>query len=105
MQNSDFLDVRRAYSDLTNHRSVNHNMVERMRGMIHTNRIESFWLMMHRRYERAFYHMPEEHLHHYVNEFAGRHNIRNMDTIDMTSAISENITSSELTYRKLISHV
>ena len=30
----------------------------------------------------TFHHISETHLHRYVNEFTGRHNVRGIDTID-----------------------
>lgn len=60
--------------------------------------------MMKRGYVGTFHHMSADHLHRYVNEFAGRHNIRDMDTIDMMGAVASNMAGSRLTYRSLIAH-
>ena len=46
----------------------------------------------------------EDHLHRYVNEFAGRHNVRFMDTIEMIGTMAENMVGSRLTYRELTAH-
>ena len=58
------------------HETVNHSVSEYVRDQAHTNGIESFWSMLKRGYHGTFHHMSPEHLHRYVNEFAGRHNIR-----------------------------
>ena len=73
--------------------------------MAHTNGMEFFWSMVRRGYDGTYHHISKEHLHRYVNEFAGRHNIRGMNTIDMMNIISESMAGSRLTYRRLISHV
>ena len=39
--------------------------------------------MMRRGYDGTCPHLSADHLHRYVSKFAGRHNIRDMDTIDM----------------------
>ena len=48
--------------------------------MAHTNDVESFWCMLKRAHKGTFHKMPPKHLDRYVQEFAGRHNIRDMDT-------------------------
>ena len=45
--------------------------------------MESFWSMVRRGYDGVYHHISEDHLHRYINEFVGRHNVRSMDTIDM----------------------
>ena len=41
--------------------------------------------MLKRGYHGTFHHMSFKHLHRYVNEFAGRHNIRDKDTLEQIS--------------------
>lgn len=81
-----YTDENRAYAGLANHESCNRLVGAYVRGQAHTNGLKSFWSMMKRGYDDVFHHMSEPHLHRYVNEFAGRHNIRNMDAIDMAPA-------------------
>ena len=50
--------------------------------MAHTNGIESFWAMLKRGYVGTYHRMSPKHLHRYVGEFSGRHNVRTADTID-----------------------
>ena len=98
------MDENRAYASLANHESCNHSVGQYVWGQAHTNGLESFWSMMKRGYDDVFHHMSEPHLHRYVNEFAGRHNIRDMDTIDMMGTVAENMAGERLTYRELIGY-
>lgn len=56
------------------HEAVEHSAGEYVRGMAHTNSIESFWALLKRGYVGTYHQMSRKHLHRYVNEFAGRHN-------------------------------
>ena len=42
-----------------------------------------------------------DHLHRYINEFAGRHNVRGLDTIDMIETVAENMAGQRLKYFEL----
>ena len=88
----------RAYAGLNNHESVKHSVGEYVRGQSHINGMESFWAMMRRGYDGTFHHISETHLYRYVNEFAGRHNIRGMDTIHMMGAVAGNMSVQRLKY-------
>ncbi len=44
-----------------------------------------------------------KHLHRYVDEFSGRHNVRPLDTIDQMAAIVRRAAGKRLTYEQLIS--
>ena len=78
-----YTDENKAYGSLTNHESVKHGVGEYVRGQAHINGMESFWSMVRRGYDGTFHHISEDHLHRYINEFAGRHNVRELDTLDM----------------------
>ena len=97
-----YTDENPAYSELSNHESVRHSVGEYVRGQTHINGMESFWSMVRRGYDGIYHHISEDHLHRYINEFAGRHNIRNMDTIKMMGEVAENMTGQRLTYKDLI---
>ena len=64
--------------------------------------MESFWSMVRRGYDGVYRHISEDHLHRYINEFAGRHNVRSMDTIEMMGQVAENMMGQRLTYQALI---
>ena len=70
--------------------------------MVHVNGMESFWALLKRGYYGIFHHISVKHLHRYVNEFAGRLNIRDMDTIDMMGMIVLGMVGKRLTYAALI---
>ena len=85
------------------HEAVNHSTGEYVRGMAHTNGIESFWSMLKRGYQGTFHHFSEKHLDRYVNEFAGRHNDREADTIDMMGNAAQGMVGKRVLYRDLVS--
>ena len=64
------------------HASVRHSVGEYVDGMAHTNGIESFWSMLKRAHKGVYYKISAKHLQRYVNEFAGRHGIRELGTLD-----------------------
>ena len=101
-----YTDDAAAYDGIPfDHETVNHSVSEYVNGMAHTNGIESFWSMLKRGYHGTFHHMSPQHLHRYVNEFAGRHNIRNEDTIIQMQDIVAGMTGRRLMYRELVSGV
>ena len=84
------------------HETVKHSVSEYVNGMAHTNGIESFWALIKRGYHGTYHHMSEKHLSRYVNEFSGRHNARNADTIDIMAKVATNMLGKRLRYRDLI---
>ena len=84
------------------HEAVKHTVGEYVRGQAHTNGMESFWSMLKRGYHGTFHHFSEKHTGRYVAEFAGRHNIRNRDTIDQMEEIVEGMVGQRLRYPDLI---
>ncbi|MCY4594308.1 MAG: transposase [Bryobacterales bacterium] len=69
------------------HQSVRHGTGEYVRGEVHTNGIESFWAMLKRAHKGTFHKISPKHPHRYVNEFAGKHNIRDQDTQDQMQSV------------------
>lgn len=63
------------------HEAVQHSTSEYVRDMAHTNGIESFWALLKRGYHGTHHWMSHKHLSRYVNEFASRSAIRDIDTI------------------------
>ena len=84
------------------HDFVRHSVGEFVRGMAHTNGVESFWAMLKKGYQGVYHHMSPKHLQRYVNEFAGRHNMRDMDTIDQMAHVVAGMVGRRLLYRDLI---
>jgi len=99
-----YTDEHGAYPGMTeyDHEAVNHSVGEYVRGMAHTNGIESFWAMLKRGYQGTFHHFSEEHMDRYVGEFAGLHNIREEDTEDMMATITRQSVGKRLRYADLV---
>ena len=62
------------------HRAVKHSVGEFVKDQAHTNGIESFWSLLKRGYYGTYHNMSIQHLKRYVNEFCGRHNVRDAHT-------------------------
>ena len=91
-----------AYESLPfNHSTVKHSLSEYVKGDVHTNGIESLWSMLKRAHKGTFRLSPK-HLDRYIQEFAGRHNLREQDTIEQLAAISGGMDGKRLRYRTLI---
>ena len=75
-----FTDGNESYARLKNVRriAVSHSMGEYVKGMAHTNGIESFWSMLKRGFYGTYHKMSVKHLQRYVTEFAGRHHVRDL---------------------------
>lgn len=82
--------------------SVKHSVGEYVRGMAHTNGLESFWAMLDRAYMGTFHKISRKHLHRYVGEFEGRHNRRPLDTDKQISTMARKAVGRRLRYRDLI---
>lgn len=83
------------------HESVKHSVAEYVRGMAHTNGIESFWSMLKRAHKGTFHKLSAKHLQRYVDEFAGRHGIRELDTIQQMRSVVAGLIGRRLMYRQL----
>ena len=83
-----------------NHESVKHSAKEYVRGMVHTNGIESFWSMLKRAYIGTYHKLSPKHLNRYVLEFAGKNNIRDL-AAQMTVVVAA-LVGRRLMYHDLI---
>ena len=97
-----YTDESQAYVGLPNHETVKHGVGEYVRGMAHVNGVENFWSMLKRGYHGVYHHMSLKHLQRYVDEFAGRHNIRDMDTLAQMQHVVAGMVGRRLLYRKLV---
>lgn len=84
------------------HESVEHSIGEYVRGMAHTNGIESFWALLKRGYYGVFHHFTWKHLHRYLAEFETRWNYKTMSASERFDALLERVSGSRLTYKSLI---
>lgn len=83
------------------HQTVKHSVGEYVRGMAHTNGVESFWALLKRGYHGTFHVMSAEHLPRYVDEFANRNNARGMTTEAQIADTLKATEGRKLPYRKL----
>ena len=83
------------------HETVKHSVGEYVRGMAHTNGVESFWASLKRGYHGVYHRFSPKHLPRYVNEFAGRHNIRPLDTIDQMRSVAKGLEGKRLRFTDL----
>ena len=70
---------------------------------VHTNGVESFRSMLKRAHMGTFHKLSPKHLQRHVDEFAGRHNIRELDTIERMEVTAGGLIGRFLPYRKLVS--
>jgi transposase-like protein len=98
-----YTDEHGAYRGLPfKHEAVSHSAGEYVKGMAHTQGIESFWSMLKRAHKGVYHKLSPKHLDRYVREFAGRHNVRERDTIDQMAAVVAGMVGKRLMYQTLI---
>ena len=98
-----YTDDAGAYHSLPfEHATVRHSLAEYVKGDIHTNGIESLWSMLKRAHKGTFHKLSPKHLDRYVQEFAGRHNLREQDTLDQMSAVVRGMNGKRLKFVDLI---
>ena len=98
-----YTDDARAYQGINRpHESVQHSVGDYVRDMAHTNGMESFWAMLKRGYNGTYHHWSFKHTDRYVSEFSGRHNQREMDTIEQMEHMAKGTVGKHLPYAKLV---
>ena len=97
-----YTDDARAYIGLENHESVKHSVSEYVNGQAHTNGVESFWAMLKRAYHGTYHRISPKHLQRYVTQFAGKHNLRRLDTITQMELVVSGMVGKHLPYKVLI---
>ncbi len=58
--------------------------------------------MLKRGYHGTYHHMSPTHLDRYVTEFAGRHNQRELDTVDQMGTMVRGLDGKRLRYKDLV---
>ena len=101
-----FTDSNKSYDKIEQYgyerMSVNHGVGEYVKGQATTNGVESFWALLKRGYHGVYHKMSAKHLQRYVDEFAGRYNIRRLDMIDQIDSTIKGLVGKRLTYEELI---
>ena len=98
-----FTDDNISYSGIRrDHGYVSHSLGQYVKGTVHTQGIESLWSMLKRAHKGTYHKFSKKHLHRYVTEFEGRHNDRDMDTVDQMERIVSDKAGKHLPYEDLI---
>ncbi len=97
-----YTDEALAYKALPNREAVRHANFEYVRGQVHTDGVKSFWSLLKRAHVGTFRKLSRRHLDRYVAEFAGRHNMRDKDTLAQISEIASRMVGKRLRYRELV---
>ena len=97
-----YTDGSTAYDGLEHREAVRHSVGEYVRGKVHTNGVESFWSMLKRAYKGTYHRLSAKHLQAYVNEFCGRQNLREMDTLAQMQHVAAGMVGRRLMYRYLV---
>ena len=102
-----FTDEHRSYDGLSNHTSVNHSKkqwrVSTVLGdLAHTNGIESFWAILKRAYDGTYHHLSKKHLNRYIQQFAGKHNLRDYNTIDQMEMVVRGMVGKRIKFNDII---
>ena len=58
--------------------------------------------MLKRAHKGTFHKLSPKHLQRYVNEFAGRHNFRDLNTLEQMLIVAAGLAGKRLTYDYLI---
>ena len=97
-----YTDEATAYTTLANRHAVKHGVGEWVRDQIHINGMESFWSMLKRAHMGTFHKLSPKHLDRYVQEFAGKHNMRNSGTLTQMRTTAARLVGRSLLYRDLV---
>ena len=84
------------------HEAVNHSVGEYIKGQAHTNGVESFWSMLKRGHMGVYHKMSSKHLQRYIDEYAGRRNIRPLATMEQIGTTFDGMKGKSLKYRDLV---
>ena len=97
-----YTDESTIYAPLPHRIKVHHSLGGYGRGDAHINGIESFWSLFRNGFYGTYHERSPKHLHRYVDEFNGRHNIRSKDTIDQVRDRVAFLVSKRLMYKDLV---
>lgn len=95
-----YTDDAAAYKGMVGVQSVKHSVSEYVRGQVHTNGVESFWAVLKRAYHGVYH--RKKHLHRYVSQFAGKHNLRDIDTLVQMQHVVAGLIGRRLMYKELV---
>ena len=64
--------------------------------------VESFWSLLKRAHDGTFHKLSPKHLNRYVQEFAGKHNVRELGTLAQMRDTVARLVGRNLLYLDLI---
>ena len=100
-----YTDEAPAYQGMKHHShwTVKHSANEYVKGMAHTNGIESFWSVLKRGLHGTYHHVSVKHLGKYVDEFTFRLNEGNVKipTMKRLESLVKGAIGKRLTYKTL----
>ena len=100
-----YTDENRSYSGLRylyDHQTVQHSAGEYVRQQAHINGVESFWATLKRAHKGVYHKLSTKHLQRYVNQFCGKYNLRDLDTIHQMEHVVAGMVGKRLMYKDLI---
>ena len=98
-----YTDEHAAYRGMPfDHDTVKHSVGEYVKGMAHVNGMESFWAALRRAHKGVYHKISAKHLQRYVSDFAAKHGIRSLDTLEQLGYAASAMAGKRLTYKALI---
>ena len=88
-------------SESYNHQLINHSAKQYVNGKVHTNSIESFWVIPKRAIAATYYQISRKHAQKYMDEFTFRFNTRKYTTEERFNLALASTVGKRLTYREL----
>ena len=86
-------------------KKVRHSAAQNVRYLagetVHTNGVESFWSMLKRANKGVYHRLSPKHLQAYVDTFAARQNVQEMDTLAQMQHVVAGLIGKRLTYCNL----
>ena len=98
-----YTDELRSYQGIPNpHETVCHSARQYVDGMASTNGIESFWATLKKAYHGTYHWVSHKHLDRYVAQFVGKHNMRDLATVEQMGSVAAGMVGRKITYRELV---
>lgn len=88
--------------DCSTHETFKDSVDEYVRGQAHFNGDEPLWAVLKRVYHRVCRQISKELLNRYVSQFAGKHILRALDTVEQMTLIVLGMSGIRLIYKELI---